>query len=178
MGVCNTLEELNALLNDHLFFKTSNSNLLNGRNQNFWATDFIAAYSGKFHTLLVNTSSAKETSYISSGYCNRMQVLIKLIIMLTCVTTKHLGIGLERQKFKAHVYNLSSKHISKTIHLWNSAWFSSQHCNFFTVHKLIRFVWTKQRFAHYLWKVHLYVFFSAISKCQVCPSAFHMYTLF
>lgn len=35
MGVCNTLEELNALLNDHLFFKTSNSNLLNGRNQNF-----------------------------------------------------------------------------------------------------------------------------------------------
>lgn len=29
--------------------------------------------------------------------------------MLTCVTTEYLGIGLERQKFKAHVSNLSSK---------------------------------------------------------------------
>lgn len=61
MSVCSILEEVNALLNDHLFFKISNSNLLNDRNQNFWATDFIAAYSGKFHTILSNTSSAKET---------------------------------------------------------------------------------------------------------------------
>lgn len=43
------------------FFKISNSNLLNGRNQNFSATDFIAAHSGKFHTIFFNTSSAKET---------------------------------------------------------------------------------------------------------------------
>lgn len=62
MSVCNTLEEVNALLNDHLFFKISHSNLLNGRNQDFWATDFIAAYSGRFHTILFNISSAKETA--------------------------------------------------------------------------------------------------------------------
>lgn len=64
MSVCNTLEKVNALLNDHLFFKISNSIFLNGRNKNFWTTDFIAAYSGKFHIILFNTSSAKETDLL------------------------------------------------------------------------------------------------------------------
>lgn len=58
---CNTLEEVNALLNDQLFFKIINNNMLNNRSKIFWATDFIAAYSGKFHTILFNISSAKET---------------------------------------------------------------------------------------------------------------------
>lgn len=46
-----------------------------------------------------------------------MQRLIKLTIMLTCITTVHLGISLETQKFKAHVSDSSAKYVCKTMNL-------------------------------------------------------------
>lgn len=168
MNVLNTFEEHNAILNDHLFFKISNSNFLEGRNKNFWAPGFFAVYSGKFHTVLSNTSTTKEAelTFLQDTVAVYVNTL-KVTIMLTCITTMHLGISLEKQKFKAEISKSSAKYVGKTIHLlWNfvDCMVQLAHAISSSVHTLIRFVCTKQRLAQYLWKVHLYVFSFAMIK--------------